>query len=216
MAQQQQTRFQLSVSGISLELHGEREFVEEMYREIMGALEEARARNARGEASMFSAPSREAKPGAQLVKPGQKKAPASRRARADHVIWVHRCTPLVNKIYMANPPELAKIKMLSIFELAHMATLYVEDGLLSTLLPQFDRGQTLWAELTVAGRRKIAEASDPKLARPAVTPKKGAPTPRLGVSQAAEVKAHMASAQRASTIQGLGGAIKGVSKTESE
>ena len=49
MSQDQHTRFQLTFNGISLELHGEKEFVEEMYREVMADLEEARARNARGE-----------------------------------------------------------------------------------------------------------------------------------------------------------------------
>ena len=48
MSQDQHTRFQLTFNGISLELHGEKEFVEEMYREVMADLEEARARNARG------------------------------------------------------------------------------------------------------------------------------------------------------------------------
>ena len=52
-----------------------------------------------------------------------------------------------------------KTRMLRAFDPDHLYTLYVEDPLLSKMMPRFGRGQTLWAELTTAGRRKIAEAT---------------------------------------------------------
>lgn len=186
MSQDQHTRFQLTFNGISLELHGEKEFVEEMYREVMADLEEARARNARGELPMGAAP------GASSSKREQPKKKSAERP-LEHVIWLHRCTPLVNKIYMASPTDVRKTKRMSAFIPEEIATLYVEGKLLTEVMPQFDRGQTLWAELTTAGRQKIAEASSP--------PPRSAPK--------------IDNAQK-KTTPGLGIAISGSSKTKKE
>ncbi len=179
MSQDQHTRFQLTFNGISLELHGEKEFVEEMYREVMADLEEARARNARGEM-----------PSTAPVSAKQAKTPtAAAKKKAterplEHVIWLHRCTPLVNKIYMASPSDVRKTKRLNAFVPEEIATLYVEGKLLTDVMPQFDRGQTLWAELTTAGRKKIAEASSPPAEpfKPAKDSSRRKTTPGLGIA----------------------------------
>lgn len=141
------THFQLNLNGISLELSGEREFVEFMYRRIMRDVEEAKRRMLDSEhKSQQKSSSR-----------------AARRAHAqppdDPVIWLHRCNDMVHKIYMASPENLKGAQVFSSMDLSVLSRIYLQDPLLSRVLPRFDRGQTLWAELTAAGRQKIAEAT---------------------------------------------------------
>lgn len=172
----EQTQFKLSLNGITLELSGDQAFVEEMYREIMRDIEEARARMARGERSQFT-PRRAAKgSGASSAPSGEKDRPF------EHIVWVHRCSELVHKIYMASPQDLGRVKPLRHLDPAHLATMYVEDRLLSRLMPQYDRGQTLWAELTQAGRARIAEASAAK-PRPKKSSSSGSTQMLKGTSQ---------------------------------
>lgn len=144
---QEKTQFRLNLNGISLELDGERSFVEEMYRRIMQDIEEARRRNKAAGASKSASTS---------------KSPAkSAKPRRDAVVWIHRCSELVHKIYMASPDEFSSLRQLQCFDPEQIGTMYVSDKLLPKLMPQFDKGQTLWAELTPAGRQKIASASVP-------------------------------------------------------
>lgn len=162
VSEAEETKFQLSLNGISLEVSGEREFVEEMYRAIMADIEEARRRLHQGVVtglSSSSAPAVSAKPAQNT--PAKVSPSTKQRQNFEQVVWVHRCTSLVNKIYMASPRDLHRTKVLSKLNINHLATLYVEDKLMTRILPQFEKGQTLWAELTTAGRAKIAEASAP-------------------------------------------------------
>lgn len=155
---QDTTRFQLSLHGISLELSGERDFVEEMYREIMRDIEVARARMLAGQPSGLQQAIVSEEPTLQLDMPRESPRPKGPPVQ-EQVIWLHRCSELVHKIYMTSASDLARVMPLRHVNKERIATLYVEDKLLSKLMPQFDRGQTLWAELTRAGRKKIAEAS---------------------------------------------------------
>ena len=144
---QEKTQFRLNLNGISLELEGDRAFVEEMYRQIMRDIEEAKRRNQAA-----------AKPAASRAKAKAGEA-AARKARRDAVVWIHRCSELVHKIYMTSPEELGEVGQLTFLDPERVATLYIQDRLLPKLMPQFDKGQTLWAELTPAGRQKIASVS---------------------------------------------------------
>jgi len=91
---QEKTQFRLNLNGISLELEGEKAFVEQMYRDIMKDIEEARRRN---KAIAIKASGSKA---------SAKEAEALRhRARRDSVVWIHRCSELVHKIYMASPED---------------------------------------------------------------------------------------------------------------
>jgi hypothetical protein len=162
MAEDHTEHFQLNLNGISLEISGDYDFVQSMYRRVMRDIEEARTRMLKGE--------RVARPAAQLppekrgslsvseIKQRERERPAY-AAVDNRVIWLHRTNQMVNKIYMANVEEISKTRMLRAFDPDHLYTLYVEDPLLSKMMPRFGRGQTLWAELTTAGRRKIAEAT---------------------------------------------------------
>lgn len=161
MAEDHTEHFQLNLNGISLEISGDYDFVQSMYRRVMSDIEEARARMLRGEGPAPKAAPAPAKKGSLSVseiKQRERSRPAY-AAVDNRVIWLHRTNSMVNKIYMANVEEISKTRMLRAFDPEHLYTLYVEDPLLSKMMPKFGRGQTLWAELTTAGRRKIAEAT---------------------------------------------------------
>ncbi len=163
MSSQDMTRFKLTLHGIGLELEGERDFVEEMYRNIMNDIEVARARQRAGQPSGLESTSQRehAHSGASSTDRTQefvRSKHAPRDYAADRVIWLHRCSELVHKIYMTNTKDLAKVNPFRALNQAHVRTVYVQDKLLSSIMPQYDRGQTLWAELTRAGRKRIAEA----------------------------------------------------------
>lgn len=142
---EKKTQFRLNLNGIVLDLEGDRAFVEEMYKEIMRDIEEAKRRNERVNQT-----------------PAERKR-AKRKPKQESVLWIHRCSPLVHKIYMASPDDLEESPILSHIDHTKLGTLYIDHALLSKLMPQFDRGQTLWAELTPAGRERIANAQGPKL-----------------------------------------------------
>ena len=161
------TRFQLSLHGIKLELEGDREFVDAMYRDIMRDIEEARRRMLSGkpsglERSVTRALAPKSAPAQGILRRPKKHSVGGEVATAGrdgHVVWIHRCAQLVHKIYMAAPRDLAQLPLMHHVNVSQIATAYIEDKLLSELMPRFDKGQTLWAELTRDGRRQIAEAS---------------------------------------------------------
>lgn len=142
----QQTQFRLNLNGISLELEGDRAFVDDMYREIMRDIEEAKRRNTERQ-------QKEAKRSGKF-----ERKPKSPQPQHDGIIWVHRCSALVHKIYMANAEDLLGSPVLRAIDPDVVGTIYIEHGLLPSLMPRFERGQTLWAELTPSGRERIANA----------------------------------------------------------
>ena len=149
---QDTTRFVLSIHGISLELSGSPRFVEELYREIMRDIE--RVHREERAALTPVAPTPEARA------PSPAPTPA--------VIWLHRCSELVNKVYMATEDDLRTAQVFSFLNLKHVTAMYLEDGVMRRELPQFAKGRTLWAKLTTAGRATIASASErAKPAQPA-------------------------------------------------
>jgi hypothetical protein len=85
--------------------------------------------------------------------------PRVQQAQQANVVWIHRCNDLVHKIYMANHNDLRTHEVFGLIRPEQLGILYIEDPLLNQLLPRFEMGQTLWAELTPAGRKKIAEAA---------------------------------------------------------
>ncbi len=151
------THFCLNLNGISLELEGERSFVEEMYRQIMRDIEEARRRNL---AAQPQAASQAPLKASSATDPGQAPRPRATPSR-EQVIWIHRCSPLVHRIYMGTPQELSESPVLGAIQLDRVATLYIDDALLPKLLPRFERGQTLWAELTAAGKQQMSALRPP-------------------------------------------------------
>jgi hypothetical protein len=138
MSQQDDTHFHFDFGGITLELSGERQFVEKMYRQIMKDVEQARAQ--------------------RIEKPEVR---AAQVQRINHAVWVHRCSEMMRKIYMTTQGDIERTILGRCLDPEELAVVYVDKDILSNIFPEFDKGQTLWAEFTPAGREKIAEVTSP-------------------------------------------------------
>lgn len=136
------THFQFSLSGIELEISGERSFVEKFYRRIMKDIEASRS---------WAPTDSKAAPKSEDPRPRS-------NATEEPVIWVHRCNEMMHKIYMSSPGEVSKATILRAVDTDFVSVVFADDELVERVLPSIERGHTLWAELTEAGRRRIAEA----------------------------------------------------------
>lgn len=136
------SQFQFSISGVELEISGERSFVEAMYQRVMRDVENARS----------------VEPSIDASEP----EPVPRRTRTpradEPVTWVHRCDQMMRKIYMSSPRELRRSRVLRVVNLERINVIYAHGDTVFDVLPGLEQGQTLWAELTEAGRQKIAQA----------------------------------------------------------
>ena len=149
MSDDNSTHFQFSLGNIELEISGDRDFVEKMYRMIMRDIETSRKLDGATE---------EAKP--QLAPPEFPSDLPFDRHRERPVVWVHRCSTMMHKIYMSSPEEIAKSPLLRVFDADWLSVVFAQDSLIRRVLPTVEDGQTLWAELTPEGRRKIAQAGE--------------------------------------------------------
>ncbi len=145
MSDENSTHFQFALAGIELEISGDRKFVERMYRTIMHDIELAR----KGETPKGPPPE---------VQEERRREQIDKKKR--EVVWVHRCSEMMHKIYMSSPTEIARSPLLRAFDTSKLGVVYAEKALVGMVLPKTERGQTLWAELTEAGRRRIAQAND--------------------------------------------------------
>ncbi len=158
MSEKKTTHFQFSLGNIELEISGEREFVERMYRMIMRDIESSRGTDEEFRETIRTT---QKLTGVQPEsKEDTKKAILDTHGRGERpVVWVHRCGDMMHKIYMSSPQEMAKAEILRIFDTDWLGVVFANDDAINRVLPAVDRGQTLWAELTPEGRRRIAQAS---------------------------------------------------------
>ena len=142
MSDENTTHFQFSLAAIQLEISGDRDFVERMYRTIMQDIEEAR-----------KAPSEVPAPASS------KEAPRAKTVEIDRqVIWVHRCSEMMHKIYMSSPEEVSRAHLLRNIDATRLAVVYASDHCIDLILPKVEKGHTLWAELTEKGKQRIQNA----------------------------------------------------------
>lgn len=151
MSSENSTHFQFSLAAIDLEISGDRAFVEKMYRIIMQDIEAARTQPV----SATSAPGPANPPdlGATIPSHGQKRAKAI--AQDAQVVWVHRCSEMMHKIYMSSPDELARAPLMRVLDPKHIGVLFADEDVVDAILPKVEKGHTLWAELTAKGRKRI-------------------------------------------------------------
>lgn len=152
MTDEKTTRFHFVLGGVELEISGDRCFVESMYKRIMQDIDEAR-RSTSVDADATRAISREAVAEAEAA---PKKRARSVAGKA--VTWIHRTSEMMHKIYMSSPGEVAMAPVLRAFDTSRISAIYAEQDAVRLVVPDSSPGHTLWAELTEAGRRKIAEA----------------------------------------------------------
>ncbi len=136
MSDENTTHFQFRLGGIELEISGDRGFVEQMYSKVMADIEAAR----RGSA-------------------GTADQPAASAGAEPRIVWVHRCTEMMHKIYMSSPIELSRSEVFRNVDTESLGIVYASREALEAILPGGGRGHTIWAELTERGRKKIAEAA---------------------------------------------------------
>lgn len=135
------TRFHFDFGGIELELRGEKEFVQSMYREILRDVEKAR-----GEVQD------------ELHK---KRSHSDERRPREPSIWVHRATSVMRKIYLLPPDEIRVTAIGQVLKLGEVKSIYIDKEVFADFFPEMDKGKTLWAEFTPEGRERIAEATEP-------------------------------------------------------
>lgn len=142
MAYDEKTHFRFDFGGIKLELSGDREFVEKMYRQVMEDVEEARRKNKQQKAAGIPADGNDADEEKESV-------------------WVHRCGDMMRKIYMIARHELKPMMLNRVINPRAVDNIYVEKKAFEKLFPDLENGYTLWAEFTSTGRERIADATEP-------------------------------------------------------
>ncbi len=139
MADDDHTHFRFDFGGITLELEGKRPFVERMYRRVMQDVVEAR-RQTEGE---------------------EKSSPSKKLLEKKPSVWVHRCSDMMRKIYMVSRADIGESALGEFTDVEAIGNVYIQKGLLADFFPEIKDGQTLWAEFTPVGRKKIEEATRP-------------------------------------------------------
>ena len=147
MADDELTHFRFDFGGIKLEVSGDREFVREMYHRVMQDVEKAR----RGSVDETN--------GVQITKKEgttEKLAPAREAS-----VWAHRCSDLMRKIYMLSSQGIKGTPLANFVDISAVKNVYIAKDIFDEILPGTESSQTLWAEFTQAGRKKIAEVTHP-------------------------------------------------------
>jgi hypothetical protein len=157
MSSENSTHFQFSLAAIDLEISGERAFVEKMYRIIMQDIEAARALPA-PDAKSTAKTASPADMGATISSHGQKRPKTV--SPDSQVVWVHRCSEMMHKIYMSSPEELSRAPLMRVLDPKHIAVLFADEEVVDVILPKVEKGHTLWAELTAKGRKRIQNNDD--------------------------------------------------------
>lgn len=148
----ERTKFRFDFGGITLELTGDREFVQEMYQCVMEDVQEARLRanqqpEQRGQ-------------GKRAVSPGGKLKESQALPRS---VWVHRADNLMRKIYMVSESDVARSWLAQILDETYISSVFVDKPIFEQVFPELDGGKTLWAEFTSEGRKRLAAASKPTI-----------------------------------------------------
>lgn len=143
MSESKSTRFQFNFAGVEIEIQGNQEFVNKMYRKILADVEQARVvENLESE-------------GVDIVDPTD-------GSLSKNIIWIHKCSQMMNKIYMSTHNDLKNQPILDALDLHGVGVIYCDRNSISNILPKREEGHTLWAELTTQGKIQIANSQDAK------------------------------------------------------
>lgn len=138
-------RFEFNFQGIKIELSGESDFVDALYRDLMRDIETAR--------QQLDAPE-------ALVK-------AKAAAAAEHApVWVHRCSEMMRKIYMSNISEMRNSPLGKALDYQGVRTFYADEDVFNNFFPDLSDNRTMWAELTDEGQRTIRKLPHGSQAKP--------------------------------------------------
>lgn len=138
MSDDDDARFRFNFGELTLELSGEREFVERMYHRVMRDVEEVRIRC---EAKLD--------PDEVIQERDQKTS-----------VWLHRCGSMMRKIYMAARKDIMDTALGEVIDADEIRSVYLDKEAFAHFFRELEHGYTLWAEFTSVGREKIEEATE--------------------------------------------------------
>ena len=138
------TRFRLNLPGFTVELEGQRTFVEDLYRTISRDLE-----------PMLKA----ASSGQPITLPElspESEGTVSTNRRSSH-IWVYFCTTLFNKVYVMENNTVEATLLGRFIDVDRIRRIYIDDipKNSSVFSNNFHNNRTLWAEFTDEGRELL-------------------------------------------------------------
>lgn len=142
MADDAELTLKFECGGATVELSGDRKFVERMYRRLMDDIEEAR-RRVRDRAGEVEIPT-----------PEKKKRPTA---------WVSRCGEMMRKVYMFSESELESTPLEGIVDLEELSTVHVSREVFSRFFCDHENKKTLWSKFAPEAREKLAELSEPSV-----------------------------------------------------
>jgi len=123
-------RFEFKFHGIKIELSGESQFVDALYRDLMRDIAAAR---------------HELETPKTVVKTTHFPTP----------VWVHQCSEMMRKIYMSNTTEMKGSSLGKALDFEAVRTFYADEAVFNTFFPALANNRTMWAELTDEGQRTI-------------------------------------------------------------
>lgn len=139
MANDDEISLRFECGGVQLEISGDHAFVQRMYRRIMEDIEEAR-RNVED---------RRHRPEVPTPQPGKRRS-----------VWLHRCQQMMHKVYMLRDQELDETPLAELVDVEELANMYVDAEAFDQVLGELEGNDTLWAEFTRSGRKKLKEIEE--------------------------------------------------------
>ena len=142
MSEQEYTRFRLNLSHFSVELAGEKTFVEELYRKVYRDL-----------LPLMANP----QPSQEQIDPSPQEPKSF--PRLDYT-WIYSCSHHYNKVYVIENSVIAKSIFGHTLDPQRLRRVYVDREHQGRLFKELAAGnRTLWAEITPEGRRMIEAAA---------------------------------------------------------
>lgn len=142
MSNDEYTKFRLNLSQFSVELAGEKTFVEELYRKVYRDL-----------LPLLST----SQPTPKAIDP--KPAEPRSYSRLDYT-WIYACTPHYNKVYVVENSVITHSIFGRVLDPQRLRRVYLDKPKGGRLFSELSAGnRTLWAEITPEGRRMIEEAA---------------------------------------------------------
>ncbi|MEL6179521.1 MAG: hypothetical protein AAFS10_11230 [Myxococcota bacterium] len=144
------TLFRLNLPGFTIELKGERTYVEDLYRSICRDLEPMMTAAARGKPIRLPE-----LPEPVAESPESRSEPTRRRSR---YIWVYLCTSLFNKVYVVENPTIEYTAIGRFIDVDRIRRIYLDRVTDGGIFHSFTHNnKTLWAEFTHEGRALLRE-----------------------------------------------------------
>lgn len=172
----EQTRFRLNLPNFSIELAGERSFVEELYkkvyRDLLPLIEASAQAQAQAQAPLQRPDGQPAASGKQVAfaqtmpsavtvaAPPPHGAPDPHSLHRNDYTWIYNCTAHYNKVYVIENQVIVHSFYGRFLNPQRIRRIYVDRDSKTTLFKPLAAGnRTLWAEITPEGRRMIEEAA---------------------------------------------------------